>query len=250
MRAYSLEVGAPPEARLPPPTDQAKSAPKRRSSSFAPLGAAVAALLVLVAASGWYLLGGGTNETCAGRASFDRRPALHQPLWRSCSPPPPPPPPPPPRATPPLPTKAKASTPKRSARSLAFATCWKVQSSAIENQVRVNAQLIDAHDRRASVGRAFRQTSCRPFQYARRDRRQPRQSIGRRAGHQRGAPRGTGARSRIRWISIFKGWRGLTREEIPTISPARAVSSNALWRSILAISTRRSAWRRRIFRSP
>ena len=58
MRAYSLEVGAPPEARLPPPADQAKSAPKRRSSSFAPLGAAVAALLVLVAASGWYLLGG------------------------------------------------------------------------------------------------------------------------------------------------------------------------------------------------
>jgi len=58
MRAYSLEVGAPPEARLPAPADQAKSAPKRRSSSFAPLGAAVAALLVLVAASGWYLLGG------------------------------------------------------------------------------------------------------------------------------------------------------------------------------------------------
>ena len=58
MRAYSLEVGTPPEARLPPPADQANSAPKRRSSSFAPFSAAVAALLVLVAASGWYLLGG------------------------------------------------------------------------------------------------------------------------------------------------------------------------------------------------
>jgi adenylate cyclase len=56
MRAYSLEVGAPPEARSPPPADQAKSAPKRRSS-FAPLAAAIAALLLL-AASGWYLLGG------------------------------------------------------------------------------------------------------------------------------------------------------------------------------------------------
>ena len=55
MRAYSLEVGAPPVARSPP-ADQAKSAPKRRSSTFASL-AAVATLLLLVAA-GWYMLGG------------------------------------------------------------------------------------------------------------------------------------------------------------------------------------------------
>jgi hypothetical protein len=65
MRAYSLDVGAAPEARLPPPADQARSAPKRRSSSFAPLGAAVAVLLVLVAASGWYLLGGHLLKTLA-----------------------------------------------------------------------------------------------------------------------------------------------------------------------------------------
>jgi adenylate cyclase len=37
MRAYSLEVGAPPEARSPPPADQAKSAPKRRSSFASPI---------------------------------------------------------------------------------------------------------------------------------------------------------------------------------------------------------------------
>ena len=55
MRAYALEVGAPPEARSPPPADQAKSAPKRRSS-FASLAAA-AILLLLVAAGGWYMLG-------------------------------------------------------------------------------------------------------------------------------------------------------------------------------------------------
>ena len=55
MRAYSLEVGAPREARSPPPADQAKSAPKRRSS-FASL-AATATLLLLVAAGGWYMLG-------------------------------------------------------------------------------------------------------------------------------------------------------------------------------------------------
>jgi adenylate cyclase len=55
MRAYSLEFGAPREARSPPPADQAKSAPKRRSS-FASLAAA-ATLLLLVAAGGWYMLG-------------------------------------------------------------------------------------------------------------------------------------------------------------------------------------------------
>jgi TolB-like protein len=56
LRAYSLEVGAPREARSPLPADQAKSAPKRRSS-FASLAAA-ATLLLLLAAGGWYMLGG------------------------------------------------------------------------------------------------------------------------------------------------------------------------------------------------
>src|SRR5580693_8807523 len=55
MRAYSLEFGAPREARSPPQADQAKSAPKRRSS-FASLAAA-ATLLLVVAAGGWYMLG-------------------------------------------------------------------------------------------------------------------------------------------------------------------------------------------------
>jgi TolB-like protein len=55
MRAYSLEFGAPREARSSPPADQAKSAPKRRSS-FASLAAA-GTLLLLVAAGGWYMLG-------------------------------------------------------------------------------------------------------------------------------------------------------------------------------------------------
>jgi class 3 adenylate cyclase len=56
MRAYSLEVSAPPDARSPP-ADQANSAPKRRLS-FASLAAAIAALLLLAAAGGWYILNG------------------------------------------------------------------------------------------------------------------------------------------------------------------------------------------------
>ena len=57
MRAYSLEVGVPREARSPPPADQAKSAPKQ-PSSFASLATAIAALLLLAVAGGWYMLGG------------------------------------------------------------------------------------------------------------------------------------------------------------------------------------------------
>ena len=55
MRAYSLEVGAPLEARLP--ANRAKQVASKPRWLSAPL-AAVAALVLLVAASGWYMLGG------------------------------------------------------------------------------------------------------------------------------------------------------------------------------------------------
>jgi adenylate cyclase len=54
MRAYSLEVGAPPAAW---PRTMAKQWVSKRRWLSAPL-AAVAALVLLVAASGWYMLGG------------------------------------------------------------------------------------------------------------------------------------------------------------------------------------------------
>ena len=57
MRAYALEVGAPPETRSPPLADQAKQLASKPRWASAPL-AAVAALVLLVAASGWYMLGG------------------------------------------------------------------------------------------------------------------------------------------------------------------------------------------------
>jgi adenylate cyclase len=57
MRVYSLEVGAPPEARSRPPADQPKQRASKRRWVSAPL-AALAGLLILVAASGWYMLGG------------------------------------------------------------------------------------------------------------------------------------------------------------------------------------------------
>jgi TolB-like protein/class 3 adenylate cyclase len=70
LRAYSLEVGAPPAARSPPQADQAKSAPKRRSS-FAPLATAIAAFILLAAAGGWYMLGGRSERPAsAGHVSI------------------------------------------------------------------------------------------------------------------------------------------------------------------------------------
>ena len=56
MRAYSLEVCAPPAAR--PPPNWAKQLASKPRLGFASLAAAIAALLLLVAAGGWYLLAG------------------------------------------------------------------------------------------------------------------------------------------------------------------------------------------------
>ena len=56
MRAYSLEVGAPPEARLP--ANRAKQVASKRRMGSASLAAAIAALLLLAVAGGWYILNG------------------------------------------------------------------------------------------------------------------------------------------------------------------------------------------------
>ena len=56
MRAYALEVGAPPEARLP--ANRAKQVASKRRMGSASLAAAIAALLLLAVAGGWYILNG------------------------------------------------------------------------------------------------------------------------------------------------------------------------------------------------
>ena len=58
MRAYSLEVGAPREARSLPPADQAKAVASKRRMGSASLAAAIAALLLLALAGGWYIING------------------------------------------------------------------------------------------------------------------------------------------------------------------------------------------------
>ena len=56
MRAYSLEVGTPPEARLP--ANRAKQVASKPRWLSGPLAAVAALVLLLLAASGWYMLGG------------------------------------------------------------------------------------------------------------------------------------------------------------------------------------------------
>jgi TolB-like protein/class 3 adenylate cyclase len=61
MRAYSLEVGQPVQAKPAPsatPADQAKAVASKRRIGSASLAAGIAALLLLAAASGWYILSG------------------------------------------------------------------------------------------------------------------------------------------------------------------------------------------------
>jgi TolB-like protein/Flp pilus assembly protein TadD len=57
MRAYSLEVGAPSAAKATAPVDQVRLLASEPRWLSAPL-AAVATLVLLLAASGWYVLGG------------------------------------------------------------------------------------------------------------------------------------------------------------------------------------------------
>ncbi|WP_246678263.1 MULTISPECIES: adenylate/guanylate cyclase domain-containing protein [unclassified Mesorhizobium] len=61
VRAYSLEVGKPAQAKPAPatkPTDQAKSVMAKPRWLSRPIGAATVALLLLAAAGGWYIFGG------------------------------------------------------------------------------------------------------------------------------------------------------------------------------------------------
>ena len=157
MRAYSLEVGAPREARSPPPADQAKQRASKRRWASAPFAAAIAAVVLLTASAAgmsstdawrnrrrprtfrWWCCPSPTSPAIRGRIiSPTASPRTSPPSCRasttvSSSP-----------ATPPSPLRAEMSTPRRSARSSASATCSKARFNGTQNRVRVNAQLVDA----------------------------------------------------------------------------------------------------------
>jgi hypothetical protein len=56
MRAYSLEVGVPAQAKPTEPVTPAALTPQKRRFGLAPLAAALAALLIVIAGGAWWFL--------------------------------------------------------------------------------------------------------------------------------------------------------------------------------------------------
>ena len=156
VRVYALEVGAQADAKVATPGGPAQlsaaSAPRRRSALA--LSALAIALLLAAGAAAWHFVGANRSAPIASTPSAepahlsivvlpftnlsgdpsqdyfaDGITEKISPLTFLASAAPSSS-----RATPPLLTKAKASTLRRSARSWASATCWKVRSSAIRTR--------------------------------------------------------------------------------------------------------------------
>jgi adenylate cyclase len=68
IRAYSLQVGVPAEARPAEPLKPAAPAPRKRRLGFAPLAAVLAALVVLIAGAAWWLLDANRPAIVAGKS--------------------------------------------------------------------------------------------------------------------------------------------------------------------------------------
>jgi TolB-like protein/class 3 adenylate cyclase len=71
MRAYSLEVGVPPQAKPVKPAEPATPtapAPQKRRFGLAPLAAALAALMVVIAGGAWWLVNANGPASVAAKA--------------------------------------------------------------------------------------------------------------------------------------------------------------------------------------
>jgi adenylate cyclase len=224
VRVYSLEVGQAAGAKPAPPVDSVKAVASKRGWGSARL--AFAALLALAAASGWFLLGGRSVTPSAPIASKLPAEAAHLSLvvlpFTNFS------------GDPSQDYFADGITENLTtdlsrlsgsfviARNTAFAFKGRnVDAREIgkelgvryvlegsvqrdQNHVRVNAQLIDAESGGHLWAERFDKPLADLFSLQDDIVASPRQSIGRRVDHQRGAPRGTDARSRFDG-SLFSG---------------------------------------------
>jgi adenylate cyclase len=68
IRAYSLEVGVPAQAKPAGPAEPVAPAPQKRRFGLAPLAAALAALLILIAAGAWWFLNANRPASVAANA--------------------------------------------------------------------------------------------------------------------------------------------------------------------------------------
>jgi len=254
IRVYSVQVGVPAK---PKPATLAHPAPTK-GSSLASLAAGIAALLILIAGGALWFFGAGRSPlpqaahlsivvlpfaNLSGDPSQDYFAAgITENLTTDLS-----------RLSgsfviarnTAFTYKGKIVDAKEIGKELGVRYVLEGSVQRDQNHVRVNAQLVDAE----SGGHLWAERFDKPLA----DLFSLQDEIVASLASQLGAeliPTRRAARNGrplpIRWISIFKEWRGSIGEEIPTISPARAASSSALWRLILAISTRRWARRRRM----
>ena len=68
VRAYSLEVGVPAQAKPAEPVTPAAPTPQKRRFGLAPLAAALAALLIMIAAGAWWFLNANRPASVAANA--------------------------------------------------------------------------------------------------------------------------------------------------------------------------------------
>ena len=262
MRAYSLEFGAPSAAKAAAPADQRKSLTGKTRLAFAPLAAGIVALVLLVAASGWYMLGGHLTKPAQAAhlsivvlpfANLSGDPAqdyfadgITENLTTDLS-----------RLSgsfviarnTAFTYKGKSVDAKEIGKELGVRYVLEGSVQRDQNQVRVNAQLVDAE----SGGHLWAERFDKPVSNLFSMQDEIVASLASRLGAElitNEARRADGRPRPIRWTSIFRECPGPTWGEIPPTPRAGATSLRAHWRLIPTISTQPSGWRVLMCRRP
>jgi TolB-like protein/class 3 adenylate cyclase len=255
VRVYALEVGTPAEAKASAPTsgDQAQPMVAKRRLGFAPLVAGIAVLLILAAAGGWDLLAGRSAKpldathlsivvlpfaNLSGDASQDyfadgitenlttdlSRLSGSFVIARNTA----------------FTFKGKNADAREIGKELGVRYVLEGSVQRDQNQVRVNAQLIDAE----SGGHLWAERFDKPLANLFRMQDEIVASL----ASQLGAELITDEARRAERVSnpdsmdlYFQGIAWLNKGRNLDDIAARAVSSSAPWRSTLTTSTRRSA---------
>ena len=261
MRAYSLEVGQSTEAK--PLRSAAKALAFKGRPVSAPLAAVISALALLAAASGWLLLAGRSVTPSAPAhlsivvlpfANLSGDPTqdyfadgITENLTTDLS-----------RLSgsfviarnTAFTFKGKNVDAKEIGKELGVRYVLEGSVQRDQNQVRVNAQLVDAERAAVISGRSV-SISPYPTSSACRTRSSPvwPADWGPSWSRTRLAAQ-SGRQIPIRWTSIFKECPRSTWGEIPPTPRAGAASLSAHWRLIPTISTQPSGWRVLMGRRP
>ena len=245
IRVYSLQIGNPAQAK---PATEAKPPEPKMRSRLALLGAGIVALCIVIAGGAWHFVGANrsasvastpsaeaahlsivvlpftnlsgdpTQDLVSPTASLRTSPLIFLASAAPSSS----------RATRPLSSRARMPTPGRSARSLAFVTCWKVRCNATRT---VFGSTHNSSTPRLAVisGQRFDKPLADLFDLQDEIVASLAGHNGGRVDHQRGSP---WSRRQSRFDgSLFSGHGVVqTRGEILPMSLARAISLSGHWR--------------------